>query len=96
MLAVYHDKLFTAQWQTVESTSLPLSGLTLDAAWEAIVSTIGQFSIESEKTLSEQIAENDNRAKLERQIASLEKQMAATKQPRRKREIFEQIKSLKK
>jgi hypothetical protein len=96
MLAVYHDKLFTAQWQTVESTSLPLSGLTLDAAWEAIVSTIGQFSIESEKTLSEQIAEDDNRAKLERQIASLEKQMAATKQPRRKREIFEQIKSLKK
>lgn len=95
-LAVYHDKLFTAQWQTVESATLPLCGLTLDAVWETIVSSIGQFSIESEKTLSEQIAEDDNRAKLERQIASLEKQMAATKQPRRKREIFEQIKSLKK
>lgn len=94
-LAVYHDKLFTAQWQTVESATLPLSGLTLDAVWETIVSTIGQFSVATEMTLSEQIAEDDSRAKLERQIAALEKQMAATKQPRRKREIYEQIKELK-
>lgn len=95
MLAVYHDKLFTAPWQTVESATLPLSGLTLDCVWETVVSSIGQFSVETEKTLSEQIAEEDSRAKLERQIAALEKQMVATKQPRRKREIFEQIKKLK-
>lgn len=95
-LAVYHDKLFTAPWQSVETATLPLSGLSLDAVWETFVSSIGQFSVETEKTLSEQIAEDDSRAKLERQIAALEKQMAAAKQPRRKREIYELIKSLKK
>lgn len=95
MLAVYHDKLFTAQWQTVESSTLPLSGLTLDAVWGTIVSTIGQFTFETEKTLSEQIAEDDSRAKLDRQIAALEKQMRSTTQTRRQRELYSQIKKLK-
>lgn len=95
MLAVYHDKLFTALWQNVESATLPLSGLTFDAVWETVVSSIGQFSVETEKTLSEQIAENDGRAKLERQIAALEKQMRTTTQTRRQRELYSQIKKLK-
>ena len=94
-LAVYHDKLFTAQWQTVESATLPLSGLNLDAVWANIVSAIGQFSVESDKSLSEQIAEDDSRAKIERQIAALEKQMRATSQTRRQRELYSQIKKLK-
>lgn len=95
MLAVYHDKLFTTQWQTVESVTVPLCGLTLDAVWETIVSSIGQFSVESEKTLSVQIAEDDSRAKLEHQIAALEKQMRSTTQTRRQRELYSQIKKLK-
>lgn len=95
MLAVYHDKLFTAQCQTVESATLPLAGLTLDAVWENIVSTIGQFSVAAENTISEQIAEDDSRAKIERQIAVLEKQMRTTTQTRRQRELYSQIKKLK-
>lgn len=46
-------------------------------------------------SLQEQIADNEQRAKLERQIATLERQMFATKQPRRKRELFEQLQKLK-
>lgn len=46
-------------------------------------------------SLQEQIADNEQRAKLERQIATLERQMFATRQPRRKRELFEQLQKLK-
>ena len=46
-------------------------------------------------TLAEQIADDEQRAKLLTQIAILERKMANEKQPRRKREYFEQIKNLK-
>ncbi len=95
MLATYHAKLFTAPWRAVEDIALPLSGLNLDAVWENIVSSIGQFSVEEDKSLSEQIKVDEERAKLERQIAALERQMNATKQPRRKRELFVELQKLK-
>lgn len=95
ILAAYHTKLFTTPWRAIEDISLPLSGLNLDAVWENIVSTIGEFSVEQDKSLSEQIKVDEERAKLEHQIASLESQMNATKQPRRKRELYAEIKKLR-
>lgn len=95
MLATFHAKLFTTPWRAVEDIVLPLSGLNLDADWENIVSSIGQFSVEEDKSLSEQIKVDEERAKLERQIAALERQMNATKQPRRKRELFVELQKLK-
>lgn len=76
-------------------SSLRLSGLNLYAVWENNVSSIGQFSVEEDKTLSEQIKVDEERAKLERQIAALKRLMNATKQPRRKRELFIELKRLK-
>lgn len=95
MLATYHDKLFTTPWRATDDITLPLSGLNLDAVWENIVSSIGQFSIEEHKSLSEQIKVDEERAKLECQIAALERQMNATKQPRRKRELFVELQKLR-
>ena len=95
MLAAYHAKLFTAPWRAIDDVTLPLSGLNLDVVWENIVSSIGQFSIEDNKSLSEQIKIDEKRAKLERQIAALERQMNATKQPRRKRELFVELQKLR-
>ena len=95
MLAAYHAKLFTAPWQAIDNISLPLSGLNLDAVWENIVSSIGEFSVEQNKSLIEQIKVDEERAKLERQIAALERQMNAAKQPRRKRELFVELQKLK-
>ena len=87
-LAVYHAKLFSSVWQDVNAATLPLNGLNLDAVWETIVSSIGEFSIEQDKSLTEQIKADEERDKRLRQIAALERQMNATKQPRRKRELF--------
>jgi len=92
---IFHTKLFTTAWQPVEQATLPLSGLNLDIVWENIVKEIGQIEIADGHTLVEQIAENDQRAKLLAQIATLERKMANEKQPRRKREYFELIKKLK-
>lgn len=96
-LAVYHSKLFLTDWQLISdiSTLITINGLNLDAAWERIVSSIGSFSVEQENSLSEQIKIDTDRAKIEKQIATLEKQMYASKQPRRKRELFEEIRKLK-
>lgn len=95
MLAAYHGKLFTAPWQSLDAISIPITGLNLDAVWENIVSSIGDFSVEEDKSLSEQIKEDEERDRLLRQIAALERQMNATKQPRRKRELFIELQKLK-
>ena len=95
--AVHHTKLITSEWQLLISNSsfLIIKGLTLDTVWDNIVKSIGQIDVENGNTLTEQIATNDQREKLLAQIAVLERKMAAEKQPRRKRELFEQIKRLK-
>lgn len=95
MLAVYHSKLFTSPWQPIDSATVALSGLNLDTVWEAIVSSIGQFSVEQENSLTEQIKVDEERDRLLRQIATLERQMNAAKQPRRKRELFLELQKLK-
>ena len=93
--AIYHTKLISSTWQPNDDATLPLSGLNLDTVWENIVTHIGQIDVEEGNTLAEQIANNDQRAKLLAQISTLERKMANEKQPRRKREHFEQIKKLK-
>ena len=95
-LAIYHTKVITSVWQllTPNFSLLTIEGLSLDTVWENIVKSIGQIDVESGSTLTEQIAANDQRAKLLAQIATLERKMASEKQPRRKREYFEQIRNL--
>ena len=96
--AINHTRLITSKWQclTPNSSFLILQGLTLDSVWDNIVISIGDIHVEQGKSVAEQISADDQRAKLLAQIATLERKMANEKQPRRKREYFEQIKKLKK
>lgn len=66
----------------------------LDYELSACQNTLDSKPAES-ISLQEQIIAADESAKIKRQIAALERQMFATKQPRRKRELFEQIQKLK-
>ncbi|MBD5206847.1 MAG: DUF4391 domain-containing protein [Bacteroidales bacterium] len=93
-LAVYHTKLLMTE-RTRRIASLPIVGLNLDAVLENIVSSIGDFSVDQDKSLTEQIRIDEERNKMLRQIATLERQMNATKQPRRKRELFVELQKLK-
>ena len=91
VLAVYHTKPFSSPWQSLEAISVPLSGLNLDAVWQNLVSSIGQFSVNQDKSLEEQIKIDEERSKLLRKIEVLKKQMNSTKQPHRKRELFAEL-----
>ena len=95
--AIHHTRLICSEWQLITQNSalITLQGLNLDVVWENIVKDIGRIDVAEGNTLTEQIATNDQRTKLLAQIATLERKMANEKQPRRKREYFEQIKKLK-
>ena len=55
---------------------------------------IGGVSIADGNTLDEQIAADERRQKIEKEIAKLEKQARAEKQPKKKFELVQQIKKL--
>ncbi len=93
--AIYHTELIKSDWQDAEDAILQVQGLNVDAVWENIVKNIGQITVEEGSTLTEQIVVNKQKDKLLEQIAVLEKKMLSEKQPRRKREYFEQIRKLK-
>ena len=94
-LAVYRTKLMQTDWKPTESCTLELRGLTLDKVWENIVVDIGEVSIADGNTLDEQIAADERQQKIEKEIAKLEKQARAEKQPKKKFELVQRIKSLK-
>lgn len=95
-LAVYCTRLVTSNWQPTEEVSIPLNGLNLDAVWENIVASIGEIMITDGKSVAEQIVEDDAHAKLMKQIEQLEQKARTEKQPRKKLELFEKLKELKK
>lgn len=94
-LAVYHTKLFTGPWQPLEVSNLTLSGLNLNAVWQNIVAYVGDLEVAEGNSLTEQIRVDDERARVVRQIESLERLMRSTSQPRRQRELYAEIKKLK-
>lgn len=95
-LAAFQEKLFVSPWYADSAIpSLPLSGLNLGRIWENIVTTVGSFSIRGENTLKEQIQQDEERAKLQRKIEQLEKRCRQERQPKRKVELFEELKRLK-
>ena len=93
--AAYHSKFFLSDWQQVNDACLPLSGLDFDMVWSNLISSIGNFVVEQENSLTEQIKIDEEKLKLQQQITNLERQMNATKQPRRKRELFIELQRLK-
>lgn len=95
-LAVFHERLFVSVWSSLcETMPLPLQGFDLDKVWTNLVTHIGDFSLQGENTLKKQIQQNETQAKLQKQIEALEKKCRAERQPRRKMELFEELKKLK-
>ena len=95
-LAVYHTKFICSMWMPTDEMVITLSGLNLNTVWENIIKTVGKIQVQEGNTLAEQIAKDEERVRTLKLIAALEKRMAKETQPRKKRELFEQIKTLKK
>lgn len=95
-LATYHTKLMKTDWKRKDDFSIELKGLNMDAVWENIIIQIGGIKVDQGNTLDEQIAVDEQRMKFQKEIAKLEKQARAEKQPKKKFELAQQINKLKK
>ena len=93
--AVYHSKLIQTDWMPADDCTISLTGLDLDAVWQNLVVQIGGITIQKGHTLEEQIAADEQQAKLKKEIARLEKLARAEKQPKKKFELVQQIQKLK-
>lgn len=94
-LATYHTKLMQTEWKPKEDLSIELKGLNMDAVWENIIVQIGSITIAQGNTLDEQIAVNEQKAKLQKEISRLEKLARAEKQPKKKFDLVLKMKELK-
>ena len=94
--SIYHTKLISSSWTPEDAVELTLLGTTTDAVWENLVKTIGGIEVQEGNTLAEQIAFDDEREKLRKQILALEVKARQEKQPRRKLGMFEELQELKK
>lgn len=94
-LAVYHTKLIQGEWQNADDCKIQLKGLNLDDVWNNIVVQIGSIDVEKGNSLEEQIAVDEKRAKILKEIARLEALARKEKQPKKKFELVQQINKLK-
>lgn len=70
--------------------------MNLDTVWENIVVQVGDVDIKEGNTLEEQIIVDEQQAKLQKEIARLEKQARAEKQPKKKFELVQKINNMQK
>lgn len=94
-MAVYHTKLLQTLWCDPADLTLTIKGLTMDAVWENVIVQVGHIRMQAGNTLDRQIAIDEQRAKLEKEIARLEKLAWAEKQPKKKFELAQKINLMK-
>lgn len=101
-IVLFHNNLYKTKWQN-DPFELKITGLNLDKVWENIVKNV-ELGIRSEElnswddnlSLDENLALHEKREKLQKEIARLEKQARAEKQPKKKFQLAQQVKALKK
>ena len=94
-LAIHHTKLIQSDWKPADDCSISLTGLNLDTVWENLITQVGSIEVEQGHSLDEQIAADEQKAKLEKEIARLERMARNEKQPKKKFELVTQINKLK-
>lgn len=90
-LAVWQTRLILSPWTEPDALRVELNGLNLDKVWENIVAGLAGVQVQQSSTLDEQIAKAQQREKLQKEIAKLEKLAWAEKQPKRKMTILQRI-----
>lgn len=94
-LATYHTKLMQTEWKQKEELSIDLKGLNLDAVWENIIIQIGGITVDQGNTLDEQIAVDEQRRKIQKEIDRLTKAARNEKQPKKRFKLVHKINMLK-
>ena len=93
-LAIWQTRLIQQDWTAPENLHVEIVGLDLDKVWENIVAGTAGVEVAQGQSLDEQLAAQQKRRKLEKDIAKLEKLAWAEKQPKRKMKLVQSIKAL--
>lgn len=88
----FREVLIQGEW--TQNLDLDLNGLDMDDVWEDLIKQVGNIVVEEGNDLDSQIAIDEEFRKRDLEIKRLEKKMASEKQPRRKRELYSQLKEL--
>ena len=79
-------------WKSIEEQRIELQGLNLDKVWENLIRSL-ECGVWNEKlSLDENLALHEQQEKLQKQIAKLEKQARAERQPKKKFELVQEMK----
>ena len=89
---VFREVLIQGDW--TQDLDLHLNGLDMDDVWEDLIKQVGNIVVVEGNDLDSQIAIDEECRKLDSQIEKLRKKMSSEKQPRRKRELYSQLKEL--
>ena len=90
------NKYYHTDWIPEYELNLKIEGLNMDAVWENLIIQVGGVEVGQGKSLDEQIQIDDQKAKLQKEIEKLEKQARNEKQPNKKFQLAQQVKTLKK
>ena len=90
------DRYYHTDWLAEEDLSLHLEGLTIDAVYENLIRQIAGDILNGGEstTLKESVEQQKQRESLEKQIATLEAKIKAEKQPKKKFELVQKLRSL--
>ena len=94
-LATFHTKLMQMDWKPKDDLSIELKGLNMDAVWENIIVQIGGITIDRGNTLNEQLAVDEQKKKIQKEIDRWTKAAKNEKQPKKKFELAQRINKLK-
>lgn len=94
-IAVYETELIESDWHNSEDFELKIEGINLDSVWNNFIIGIGGIVLEDDNTLIEQISLDTEREKLQERIDALDKRVRREMQPKKKRELWDELKSLR-
>ena len=92
------NRHYHTEWVSENELQFTISGLNMDAVYESLVRQIAgeRLQAPSHESLKESVGRDEERRRLERQIAALENTMRKEKQLNRKMELNAELKRLKK
>ena len=93
------DSYYHTAWQKPEEMELAIEGLNMDAVYESFVKQISASTApiqwDDDLSAKENTAKIEERKKLQKQIEKLERQLRKETQPRKKFEIYQKIKEMR-
>lgn len=89
------NRYYHTDWMLEDELTLEIDGLNLDAVWDNFIIQVGSVELEQGNSLNEQIAVDERKEKLIKEIEKLKKQARNEKQPNKKFELAQRVKALK-